>query len=52
VQRPGLKDLFDIDLKNLRVSVIAYKAFHIKSVCMVLCTNVMLLYDNSLISEM
>ena len=22
VQRPGLKDLFDIDLKNLRVSVI------------------------------
>lgn len=21
VQRPGLKDLFDIDLKNLRVSV-------------------------------
>ena len=22
VQRPGLKDLFDIDLKNLRVSII------------------------------
>lgn len=22
VQRPGLKDLFDIDLKNLRVSLI------------------------------
>lgn len=24
VQRPGLKDLFDIDLKNLRVSVASY----------------------------
>jgi len=26
VQRPGLKDLFDIDLKNLRVSIISYSA--------------------------
>lgn len=46
VQRPGLKDLFDIDLKNLRVSVIASKAFHIKLMLMVVCTNVILLSDN------
>jgi hypothetical protein len=36
VQRPGLKDLFDIDLKNLRVSVKLYA----------LCAYVTLLFDN------
>jgi len=47
VQRPGLKDLFDIDLKNLRVSVIPYKVFHINLMLMAVCANAILLSDNS-----